>query len=448
MSVIGAGQMSAADSPYRPSFGTVPEVLVGRADELARHEQALLAGPRNHRFTQAVIGERGVGKTVFLAVLAERMRDAHDWIVAPYQARPGADAIAELLTELPDHAGKTWKGRGLRNLQKQLTVEVNAAVVKVSGSVTSNPSATTRSPAIALASAAETIGAAAAKKGRGVLLMIDEAQSLSNEARADLGMIAQTIAHGKGVPIAITLAGTPELSAQLLNSGTFLERLHRKQLGMLSRDESRLALLEPAKLRGVTWTEEALNIAHAAAGGYPYFVQLVGSHALEHAAPTAGSQITAVDALAGTKGMQSESDRIFEDRWKRLGLAQQSYLLAVTSVRLQNPQDNAVSTGAVAAELGKGHSELTRVRESLIEDHRLLRAVERGEIEFAIPRFAAWLEEREIPRQEPAADPPEPRGLPRLGGAYRRGLPAAGTGPAPELPPTAETDTNPFEIDL
>ena len=60
-------------SPYTPGFGVVPEVTAGRAAELDRHVAALRRGPRDPYFTQAVIGERGVGKTVYLSLLAERM---------------------------------------------------------------------------------------------------------------------------------------------------------------------------------------------------------------------------------------------------------------------------------------------------------------------------------------------------------------------------------------
>lgn len=178
-----------------------------------------------------------------------------------YQARQDVDAIAELLGELPDAAGRTWKGRGLRGVQKQVSVEVNAAVVKVSGSLSADPATDQRSQPMALAPALRVLGKATEHRGRGVMIAIDEAQSLGDTALRDLGMIAQTVAHGGRIPVAIALAGTPELSGRLLRSGTFLERMPRTELGMLSADETRLALLEPANSQRVTWDEQALSAA-------------------------------------------------------------------------------------------------------------------------------------------------------------------------------------------
>ena len=194
-------------------------------------------------------------------------------------------------------------------------------------------------------------------------------------------MIAQTVAHGEGHPVAIAIAGTPELSGQLLRSGSFLERMPRTELGMLSRDEARLALLEPANARGVIWDEPGLNAVCSAAGGYPYFVQLGGHHAWEHA--TDPDRITGQDALSACRQINDNANRMFRDRWARLGPAQREYLATVAISVLEAPQLNSVATRHIAAVLGKQHSELTRVRSSLINDHHLLRPVGRGEVEFA-----------------------------------------------------------------
>ena len=411
-------------SPYTPGFGVVPEVTAGRAAELDRHVAALRRGPRDPYFTQAVIGERGVGKTVYLSLLAERMTRDPSWIIVRHQARAGADSITELLLELPDAAGRSWRGRDLRGLEREISVEVNAVVLKVGGRLAAPADPARRvetNPAQALRRALRAAGARAGKRHSGVLMALDEAQELAPEAMADLGMIAQTVAHGEGHPVAIALAGTPELSGRLLRSGSFLERMPRTELGMLSRDEARLALLEPANARGVIWEESALNAVCNTAGGYPYFVQLGGHHAWEQAA--APDRITAQDALSACREINDNADRMFRDRWARLGPAQREYLATVAISVLQAPQLNSVATRHVAAMLGKRHSELTRVRSSLINDHHLLRSVGRGEVEFAIPRFGTWLQDQIAPRDENGplpADPEFSRYAPPSLGAERR----------------------------
>ena len=396
-------------SPYTPGFGVVPEVTAGRAAELDRHVAALRRGPRDPYFTQAVVGERGIGKTVYLSLLAERMTRDPSWIVLRHQARAGADSITELLLELPDAAGRSWRGRDLRGLEREISVEVNAVVLKVGGRLAAPADPARRAetnPAQALRRALRAAGARAGKRHSGVLMALDEAQELAPEAMADLGMIAQTVAHGEGHPVAIALAGTPELSGRLLRSGSFLERMPRTELGMLSRDEARLALLEPANARGVIWEESALNAVCNTAGGYPYFVQLGGHHAWEKAA--APDRISAHDALSACREINDNADRMFRDRWARLGPAQREYLATVAISVLEAPQLNSVATRHVAAMLGKRHSELTRVRSSLINDHHLLRSVGRGEVEFAIPRFGTWLQDQIAPRDENGPLPADP----------------------------------------
>jgi hypothetical protein len=382
----------------------VPEVLAGRAEQLDRHEAALLHGPRDPLFTQAVIGERGVGKTVFLSVLASRMQDKHDWITLLYQARTGVYATAELLEELPDAVGRSWRGRGLRDLQRELSIEVNAAVVKVQGRVTASPHDSRHSPALALARAVRTAGSRSAKHGRGLLLAIDEAHTLTAESLADLGMIAQTVSHREGHPVAITLAGTPELAAILLRSGTFLERMARTELRMLNQDETARALLEPASAHGLTWDPNALGLVCQAAGGYPYFVQLGGYCAWEH---TDTTRITLEAAAQAAQEIHVHAERIFHDRWQRLGPAQRKYLATVAIAQLQSGARTA-RTGEIAKMLEKEHTELSRVRSTLINEHGLLRPAQRGEIEFAIPRFGEWLQEKLAPGRPSASGDPDP----------------------------------------
>ena len=165
-------------------------------------------------------------------------------------------------------------------------------------------------------------------------------------------MIAQTVAHGEGHPVAIAIAGTPELSGQLLRSGSFLERMPRTELGMLSRDEARLALLEPANARGVIWEESGLNAVCSAAGGYPYFVQLGGHHAWEHA--TAPDRISAQDALSACRADQRQRR---PDVPRPLGAARPRPTRVPRDRRvsvLQAPQLNSVATRHVAAMLANG----------------------------------------------------------------------------------------------
>ena len=387
--------------PYAPGFGVVPPVAVGRDEQLDRHAAALSRGPVDPYFTQAVIGERGVGKTVFLRMLGERM-GAAGWAVIHYQGREDRQAVSDLLELLPDAIASHWRGRAWRTLERQLTVEINAAVVKVQGRLTApaeQASVAGPAPTVALARALRQVAARAAGQHAGLLIAVDEAQALGGGGLGELGMIAQTVAHGERLPIGFAFAGTPELEALLLRSGSFLERMARSELGMLSRDEAKLALIEPAARQAVWFEEGALELLVSAAAGYPYFVQLGGYHAWQAAAGEGA--IGGAAALAAARAIQADADRMFRDRWARLGATQRRYLAAAALLALSDPQEalGGVSTGEIAAALGREHTQLSSARASLINEHHLLRSDERGLVQFAIPRFRTWLEEHLAPRE-------------------------------------------------
>ena len=381
--------MPSSAPPYSPGFGVVPPVPVGRGPLLDEHERGLLHGPGDPHYTWALIGERGVGKTVYLTMLGDRIR-ARGWAVLDYQAIADQDPLRDLLEKLPDALGAQWRGRGWRSLERELTVELNAAVVKVRGRVatpTANPEG---SAVLALERALRHVGAYATKQQAGLLITLDEAQTLSENLKA-LGAVMQMVTSRQRQPIAFALAGTPELGQLLLRSGSFPERMPRAELGMLTDEQSRLALLEPANARRVTWDEPSARLIADAAGGYPYFVQLGGYEAWsaepnEHAIGPRAS-VQAVHAI------QAAADRMFRDRWERLGPVQRTYL-AVAAVIALDQHPTGISTGQVARELGKQQTELSMIRRALIEEHHLLRASARGYVVFAFPRFQLWLKEQ------------------------------------------------------
>lgn len=185
-------ELAATAPPYTPGFGVVPHALAGREHLLVRHEAALRRGPRDPFFTQAILGDRGVGKTVFLAVLAARMIERHRWSVLRYQVRKGGATIEEILGEVPEPPGRRWRSGDLTALERQVSVELNTGLVRLAGSTASTPAPLERSAPIALARALSALATAARRRGRGVqdswaTLIID--LGVRPELRADQGAL-------------------------------------------------------------------------------------------------------------------------------------------------------------------------------------------------------------------------------------------------------------------
>jgi hypothetical protein len=93
------------------------------------------------------------------------------------------------------------------------------------------------------------------------------------------------------------------------------------------------------------------------------------------------------------EAIKTAADRIFRDRWERLGPVQRAYL-ACAAVIARADQPAGISTGELARALGKEQTELSMIRRALLEEHHLLRAGARGYVIFAFPRFRLWLDEQ------------------------------------------------------
>ena len=111
--------------PYHPSFGADPPVLAAVLD-------ALRAGPQAPGFCQAILGDRGFGKTVLLNEIERRVSADLGWPVLSHQSTPDGDLVESLVHKLPDAATRAWSrtGRFLRDLDKELTASANFGVLR------------------------------------------------------------------------------------------------------------------------------------------------------------------------------------------------------------------------------------------------------------------------------------------------------------------------------
>jgi hypothetical protein len=129
----------STEPPYKPGYGLEPPLLVGRDRLLAWTWEALVAGPTHPDFHQALLGERGVGKTVVAQLIASRTKAQLGWAVLDYHAIAGEASLPALVHELPGALG-AWsrRGREFRQLEKQLSVGVNIGVLSASTTLRSN----------------------------------------------------------------------------------------------------------------------------------------------------------------------------------------------------------------------------------------------------------------------------------------------------------------------
>jgi hypothetical protein len=410
---------NGAGVPYTPGFGLVPPVLAGRDQLLDDLYEAIAAGPGHPRFVSAIIGHRGVGKTSVLDVIGRRVEHHLGWAVLHRQAVRDGDLLADIASGLPEAIGRWSKlGRDFRQLEKQLSVSVNLGVVSANATVTSAAKPDQRD-ANAFPALLRQVGSFAAKHRTGLLLTVDEA---STARRPDLSALAgaiQTEVNRGRLPVAVVFSGLPEFREAIANAGTFAERLAVTSLEDLNPDATRLALLQPAGERGVTWHTDALDHVAGRAGGHPYYVQLFGYHTWR--ARGDSPVITVEHATAGVEMGMVELHGQFETTWHRLRPQEQAVLAAIASIGGDRP----VAISRIGEALGRTPAQLDVARNRLIRHHGLIRSAQRGEIQYRSRAFASWV----------ASSAPEVRArADEIANPARQPTPASGPVTAPKQP--------------
>lgn len=388
--------MDAVDNPYAPGAGQRPPELAGRAEELARFGivlDRLSAG----RAEQGIVltGLRGVGKTVLLEELRS-MAEERRWMAAFVEAgdtRPFRTLAAGALTSSLRAA--SWRHRSSARLQRALgvfksfslhgspdgSIAVGIDADRVAGR------ADTGDLELDLCELVTELGEAAADMGTGVLLAVDELQAL---ARSDMAAIlaAAHQASRQRLPVAVAGAGLPNLPALLMDVKTYSERLFSyRRIGTLDTDDAREALERPAEALGVSWQPAAVDRVISDAAGYPYFLQLFGKLTWDFA--PGPDVIGAEDASVGvTWARRDLNANFYGTRWQRATPAQRAYLAAMAAEA--GDADAAVSTGRVAARLGKTHSAFGPCRDQLIRKG-LVYASGRGLLAFTVPGMTAFI---------------------------------------------------------
>ena len=273
-------------NPFRPGPGVLPPLLAGRDAELALAERRLgdlaegVSPPQDLLF----YGPRGNGKTTLLMEIESRARDRGLRVESlPTHALVG---IERLVRELHDQTGR---------LKGQVT---GVSIAGFGGAAT--PDLPTENIARLLASWV------AADARRPLVIVLDEAQAMPPEVGAPLFEGVQQV-KGRGAPLLMLAAGTPEAPRRIRQAVTFTERgFEFLPVGRLERPHTNAALSEPARESGRPISEEALARLAEESQDYPYFVQLLGSAAWKAAAQAD----SAIDAAAAERAVAEFAARL------------------------------------------------------------------------------------------------------------------------------------------
>jgi hypothetical protein len=290
-------------NPFRPNSPINPGMFVGRVDELARLESALIQTRVGQPAHFMIVGERGIGKTSLLLYLD---------FVARGKIPIGTDTVHFLVLGLDVDASTTQLGlieRIRMHLENELgSTEPARAFLKDTwaflqrvrvmdsglGSVESNMSAEVIMDefALSLAKVADRTCCADenlfSAKYDGILLVIDEADNCSADLQLGsfLKLLLERLQRRGCNRVLTGLAGLPELRSRLHASHPSSLRIFEQlQLGRLSAEEVGMVIdmcLAGANKDNVEQTEitpEARTSLISLSEGYPHFIQQFGASA-------------------------------------------------------------------------------------------------------------------------------------------------------------------------
>ncbi|MGQ0465948.1 MAG: ATP-binding protein [Sporichthyaceae bacterium] len=374
----------AWQNPYAPGMASVPPALTGRDEWLSRFDgflKGLRAGfPVEHLCFAA---PRGMGKTVLLERLGELAR-ADGLAARRIEGTPEPSFAASLAAALGE-VGSDLVSRGprlrrLREAVEEVTLSIDAGPVKAE--VRSRPSTAEQS----LADLVSSLGEIAAERKRGVVLLLDEVQTVATPIVRALARGLQACAAARR-PVLFATAGLPSAPEHIRTAVTYGERFRFAELEALNPVAVRVALEAPAARLDVTYRPEALDALVAAAQGYPYLVQLLGRRAWE--AAQGGPTITAAHAAIAVPAALSElAANVFTGRWTQITPTERAYVVAMASLG-----DGEVASADIARALGRTTQNLSRIRENLISKGLLVPAGT-GYLTFTLPHFARYVRER------------------------------------------------------
>jgi hypothetical protein len=386
--------MNKRDNPYTPGAGRKPRTLAGRDQDLENFQslvERLNAG--SYERSLVYTGLRGVGKTVLLMEFDVLASEA-GWATTDVQ-EVGSNAdfratFARMAARLLMNMSR--RHRAKQRIERALAV-VKAFSIAIPGSVeirldveAVSGVADSGDPEQDLAGLFKEIGEVAHANRMGALFLIDEMQNLDASSLAAICMAFQAISRA-GLPVAMVGAGLPDLRVRLLSAKPYADRLFSyAELDRLSEPAARSALVGPAAAGGVDFAEEAARQIVSEAAGFPYFIQEYGRELWNFAEST---PITVAD-LDGARGIVRDSlaRNFFGTRFEMATETEQRYLSAMASLG-----EGPYPVGEVAHAFGASDQRRVSMQRNALIQKGLIWSPRRGQVDFTVPLFAAYLKE-------------------------------------------------------
>jgi AAA ATPase domain len=379
--------MDPINNPYTPNAGSRPQALVGRDQEIEQFRVVVGRLKRGATEQSMIIrGLRGVGKTVLLNAF-EDQAESEGFLTYYHEMTPDSSLVGEVARDAQAAMARLrLSARATKAIRDALAHLGTIKVVGPEGIELSVDLRAADEGTIArdLSELLLQLGRAAADKGTGVVFLLDEVQ-FAKEVEYRSVITALHRATQKNVPITLAAAGLPQIPRLTGEARSYAERLFSfPVIGSLSEKDATAALVEPARQLHVAYQPKAIELGLAWTGGYPFYIQQLGKHAWNVASTT---PITTADLEAAMPAAQQALDSsIYEVRIQRATDQERRYMRAMAELG-----SGPYRSGDVAAKLGRKTSEVSVVRQRLLEKGLVYATEDYGYVDFTVPRFGEFM---------------------------------------------------------
>ena len=385
--------MDPVRNPYAPGAGTPPPELAGR-DDLRETARIALERVRVGRPGKSImmVGLRGVGKTVLLDRIRQEAEERGICTLnaeAPENRSLPATLAPRLRVALLQLSNREKARQLAQRALRGLAGFIKAFRVKyqdIQMVVDFDPE-----PGLAdngdleadLPDLLAAAGSAAQADATCLALFIDELQYVREDELAALIMALHRTAQ-RQLPVVMLGAGLPQVRGNLGKAKSYAERLFEfPEIGPLSSDDARQAIVKPAEKEGVTINPDALDAVVARTGCYPYFLQEWGKHLWDVAER---SPITAASvAVASRQAVAALDASFFLVRFDRMTPSEKRYVRAMAQL---GPGPHR--SGDIAAELNRPVTSLGPTRSQLIRKGAVW-SPSHGDTAFTVPMFDEFM---------------------------------------------------------
>lgn len=401
--MIGGGYMFKIN-PYRPGAGLMPTYLAGRDEDIQTVDQMFMALTMNIP-TQSIIfsGLRGVGKTVLINKL-QKIAEDKDIFCKHIEVEDRDDFISQIVTCSQSFLRKVSAKEKFKHLiqkpldaLKALTVSFDPNDNTFSMSLQERELYTSTNLTQSLTDVFTTIGETAYKSETPICFFIDEIQYMKAK---ELGSLIAALHRSNqlGYPVMMIGAGLPKIYKMLSDEKSYSERLFfYKEIGALTDEQSKNAIVMPAQKFGVTYSEDAVEEIISVTKGYPFFIQqmcqIVYQNTDEKRIDKKRVEVNMNDFL------KILDTGFFKVRYERCADSDKKFVFAMVKCG-----DLPCTISNVAHNLHKSVNSISTTRAQLISKG-IIYPIRYKELDFTVPEFdkyvmrlgeyKQWLEENE-----------------------------------------------------